>query len=94
MWVAVVGVRHNIAAARQAGRRRVAAAVERRQLLPAEHQAGRLIVQAENDFAGFAHFVGVGGTQHDQIRNRAQRHQLLDRLMGRAVFAEADRSRG
>ena len=32
----------------------------------------------------------VAGAEHDQIRNGAQRREMLDRLMRRAVFAEAD----
>ena len=33
----------------------------------------------------------IGGTQQQQVRDRAQRGEMLDRLMGRPVFAEADR---
>ena len=40
--VAVFGVGHDIGAAREARGRRVAVAVEHRQRLAAEHQAGRL----------------------------------------------------
>ena len=34
--------------------------------------------------------VGVGGTDHPEPRHRAQRRELLDRLVGRAVLADAD----
>ena len=34
--------------------------------------------------------VGIGGAQRHQPGNRAQRYQLLDRLVGRSVFADAD----
>ena len=35
-------------------------------------------------------FVGVAGANHDQARYRAQRRQLLHRLVRRSVFADAD----
>ena len=40
---------------------------------------------------GLDDLVGVGRAEHDQARDRAQRRQLLDRLVGRAVLADADR---
>jgi len=46
--------------------------------------------QAHDDFPGLDDFVSVCRTQRDQAGNRAQRYQLLDRLMGRSVFADAD----
>ena len=36
-------------------------------------------------------FHGIGGPEDQQVRNGAQGRQMLDRLMRRAVFAEADR---
>ena len=33
----------------------------------------------------------VAGPEHVEVRNGAQRRQMLDRLMGRAVLAETDR---
>ena len=51
---------------------------------------GRMLL-LHDDLPGFGDFVGIAGTQHEHVRHGAQRRQLLDRLMRRAVFADADR---
>ena len=56
-----------------------------------EHQRRRLILQRQNDLVRLGHFVGVAGPDHQQIGNRPQRGQMLDRLVRRAVLAHADR---
>jgi hypothetical protein len=38
----------------------------------------------------FARLVRIGGTDESEPRHRPQRHQVLDRLVGRAVLAEPD----
>ncbi len=40
--------------------------------------------------ASFRRLDRVGRPEHQQVRHGAQRRQMLDRLMGRAVLAEAD----
>ena len=42
-------------------------------------------------FQAFDHFIGVGGAEHDKSGDRPQRCELLDRLVRRAVLADADR---
>ena len=40
---------------------------------------------------GLDHLVGVAGADDGHAGDRPQRRELLDRLVGRAVFADADR---
>ena len=63
-----------------------------RHALPGQGQPVRAAVGAAcQDLApGDRRLVGVGGTDHVQARDGAQRGQVLDRLVGRAVLAEAD----
>ena len=70
--------------------RRVLRAIKGRQRLAAEDERHRMILHLHDDAPGFADFVGVSRTDDVQMRNGAQRHQLLDGLMRRAVFADAD----
>ena len=85
--LAVLGIGQNIGAARHAGGRRVARAVEGRQRLAAQHQAGRLVLEPDDDAPGFDDLVGVGGPERDEAGNAAQRDELLDRLVRRSVLA-------
>ena len=86
------GVGQDIGAPRQPRGRRVAGAVERRQRLAAEDQAGGLMPErGDDDPPRLDDLVGVGRAQRDQAGDRAQGDQLLDRLVGRAVLADADR---
>ena len=48
-------------------------------------------MELHDDLPRLDHFVGVGGAEHDQAGDRPQRRQLLDRLVGRSVLADADR---
>ena len=64
-------------------------AFEHRELLAGEEQRGRAGA-VEVDAPRAAHLVGVGGTDHPQTGHRAQCRELLDRLVGRAVFTDAD----
>ena len=49
------------------------------------------MLQPDDDAPGFDDLVGVGGPQRDQAGNAAQRDELLDRLVRRAVLPDADR---
>ena len=71
------------------GRRR-SRTVQHRDLLPREHQRGRAVPAREGHPPGLRGLVGVGRADDDEIRHRAQRGQVLDRLVGRPVLAEAD----
>ena len=48
-------------------------------------------LELHDDPPGLDHLVGVGGPDRDQAGNRAQRGQLLDRLVRGPVLADADR---
>jgi len=52
----------------------------------------RLLVpsQAHDDFPSLGDFIASAGRSVIRPGNRAQGYQLLDRLMGGAVFADAD----
>ena len=50
-----------------------------------------LAVQAHQDPPRLDDFVRVGGPEHQQARHGAERGELLDRLVGRPVLADADR---
>ena len=63
---------------------------EDRDVLPGQDQsrpAGRC---GEDGLPGGGGLVGVGGPHHVEPRDRAQCGEVLDRLVGRAVLAEAD----
>ena len=74
-----------------AGRRRVDRAVDGRQRLAREDEHGRLVVELHDVAPGLGDLVRVGGAEHEESRHRAQRRELLDRLVGRAVLADPDR---
>ena len=84
-------VGQHVGAARDAGRRRVPAAVERRQRLARQRQHRRLVTQLHDGPIRLDHLVGVAGAQHDESRHRAQRRELLDRLVRGPVLAVAHR---
>ena len=69
---------------------REALAIQRRNGLAREHQRRRTIARLDRHLPGDARLVGVARANHEQIRNRAQRRQLLDRLVRRPVLAQAD----
>ena len=59
-------------------------------VLPGQDQRGRLVA-VHGHPPGLRGLVGVGRPDHLEAGHRPQRRQLLDRLVGRAVLAEADR---
>ncbi len=72
-----------------AGEDLVLLGVEDGQVLAGErHEAGGLALERETPAGGG--LVGVGGAEVGELRDGAQAHQVLDGLVGGAVFAEAD----
>ena len=59
--------------------------------LPCQHQSDRLVPQPHDHAPRFDDLVGIGRPKRDEPGNRAQRRELLDRLMRRAVLADANR---
>ncbi len=51
----------------------------------------RALGALERDLHAIDGLVRVGGADHPQVRDRPKRHVVLDRLVRRAVLAEADR---
>ena len=78
------------------GRRRrrvgvaVGAARERRDVLAGQAERRRAAGVLEDRLPGGDGLVGVRGADDDEAGDRAQRGEVLDRLVGRAVLAEAD----
>ena len=66
------------------------AAVERRHVLPREHQRRRSPRVQQRGTIGLGHFVRVAGPDDREIGDRPQRGQLLDRLVRGPVLAHAD----
>ena len=81
----------DVGALREARGRRVLRAVERRQRLPRQDQRRRLVAKLEDDAPRLGDLVGVARADRQEARDRAQRQNLLDRLVRRAVLADADR---
>ena len=52
---------------------------------------GRALQVLDDHAPRLGRLVGVGRAQHRQTRDRAQRGEVLDRLMRGTVFAQADR---
>src|SRR6266850_4625046 len=88
--LAAIGVGENVTAFGYAGSRSVFSAVERGYGLAAEDERGRPMRVLHGDLVGFGDFVGVTGTKDEHIGHRAESSELLDWLVGRAVFADAD----
>ena len=89
--LAALAVGEDVGTAGDAGGGRVLGAVDRRQCLARQHDAGRLVAHRQHRPPGLGHLVGVGGAEHEQARDRAQADQLLDRLVGGPILADADR---
>ena len=89
--LAVGGVGQDVGPLVQALGRGVLAAVEGRQGLAGEDQGHRLVVQLHDVPPRLGDLVRVRRAERDQARDRPQRRELLDRLVGRAVLADADR---
>ena len=88
--VRLLGLPEHVGAARDAVARR-ARCVERRQLLPRERERDRAVLALERDLPGADRLVRVGGPDEPEVRDRAQRRVVLDRLVRRPVLAEPDR---
>ena len=88
----VVGLAQDVGAAGEAGRVRdvALAAPERRHALAREREHARAVEVLEHDAPGLGRLGRVGGADDGEVRDRAQREQVLDRLVRRAVLAQAD----
>ena len=86
-----VGVDQDVRALRHPGSRRGGRPVDGRQRLPREHEHGRLVAQLHHVAPGLGDLVRVRRAEHEQSGHRPQRRELLDRLVRRAVLADADR---
>ena len=69
----------------------VLAAREDRHVLPGQREAGGPVGVLEHGLPAGGGLVGVGRADDVEAGDRAQRGEVLDRLVGRAVLAEADR---
>src|SRR5581483_1047605 len=90
-WRRLLGAGKDVAAAAYAGRACIARAVESGKRLAAQHQTCRLVLETHDGAPRFGHFVGIGGAQRDQARDRAQRDELFHGLVRWPVLAYADR---
>src|SRR5580693_7010645 len=59
--------------------------------LPRQTQHRRTALRPQRAIPGFRSLDGVAGAEYQKMRYRPQRSQLLDRLMGGTILAEADR---
>ena len=82
-----VGFREHVGALRNLG----VAGAEERQFLTREHQHPRRLLARNRELPGFQYLERIGRTHDVAVRRRAQRRELFDRLMRRAVFTEEDR---
>src|SRR5258708_28561966 len=87
--LAAIGVGENVTAFGYAGSRSVFSAVERGYGLAAEDESGRPMRVLHGDLVSFGDFVGVTGAKDEHIGHRAESSELLDWLVGRAVFSHA-----
>ena len=62
-----------------------------RQVLARQREHARAVLALQRELPALQRLHRVAGAEHEQVRDRAQRRQMLDRLVRRAVFAEADR---
>ena len=88
--LAAVGVGQDVGALGHAGRGGVLGAVEGRHGLAGEDEADGVVLELHDDAPRFGDFVGVAGADDDQAGDGAEGGQVLDRLVGRAVLADAD----
>jgi hypothetical protein len=88
--IAVLGIEQDVGAAPYTLGGGAAAAIQRRHCLTRQNQRHRFVPPLHDHAPCFDDFVGVRRPQRDQPRNRAQRHHLLDRLMRRTIFADAN----
>ena len=59
--------------------------------LAAQEQHGGAVAVGHGHLVGTAGFVAVAGADHQHVGDRAQARQGFDRLVGGAVFTQADR---
>ena len=64
--------------------------LERRQLLPRQRERDRPVLPLERDLPRARRLLRVRRPDEPELRNRAQRRVVLDRLMRRPVLAEPD----
>ena len=88
-WRGAVGLGEDVAAAGAAVLGDVAAL--RRQRLAGQHQQAGAVGAADRQLPALRGFQRVGRAEHVQVRHGAQAGEVLDRLVGRAVLAQADR---
>ena len=62
-----------------------------RQVLAGERENRGRVLGGQGDFPGLGGLGGVGGAEHIGVRRGAADGEVFDRLVGRAVFADADR---
>ena len=88
--LAAVGLVQDVGAAldRVVGHRR---RVPHREALAGERERGRPVRLAQRVAPGERGLVEARGPHHVEVGRRPQRHELLDRLVGRAVLPHADR---
>ena len=79
----------DVGAALDAAARLLAGPVENRQVLPRQDEARRAVMR-ERRPPGLDRLGGVRRPDHPQVGNGAQRHDVLDRLVGRAILPQAD----
>src|SRR6478609_7789013 len=61
-----------------------------REVLPREGKYARPVVGLECQLPALRGFYSVAGAEHQQIWNRPKRGKMLDRLVRRSIFAQAD----
>ncbi len=89
LGVAHVRIEHVGPAAQLLGRREDLA-IEGGERLSGEHQDGRGFTALDGDLPRDACLVGVARPQHGESGDGPQARELLHRLVGRSVFADAD----
>ena len=65
-------------------------AAQLRKILPCKGKDARPVVGLERQLPALSGFYRVAGTEHQQVWNRAQCGEMLDRLVRRSIFAKAD----
>ena len=76
----------------RAARREIFAriAAQGRRGLTRQRQHAGAIVAIQRRLPAFGGFHRIGGTENVEVRDRAQRREMLDRLVRRPIFAKAD----
>src|SRR5439155_16161078 len=67
---------------------------ELRQVLAGQRQHRRAVDPVQRQFPALGDLDGIAGPEHAHVGHGAQCREVLDRLVGRAVFAEPDRIMG